>query len=89
MTLMIDLPPELESRLREEAAKNGLEASQYVLRLIERQLPSESSRGGSLWDTLSPEEWIREFEAWTESHRDLPVLPPEAYERASFYEGRD
>ena len=86
MTLTIDLPPELESRLREEAAKQGLEAADYALQLIQRQLPSRAASQQSLWETLPPEEWKRQFRAWIASHDpSKPPLPPEAFERASFY----
>jgi hypothetical protein len=89
MTLTIDLPPDLENRLEQEAGKRGLHPGEYARLLIEENLPHLETVGGELWYTLTPEEWIREFEAWAESHRDWPVLPPEAYERASFYEGRE
>jgi hypothetical protein len=86
--MTIELTPELEKRLQEEADKHRMNAHDYVRLLIERNLPPQSSLTQTLWNTLSPEEWIREFEAWTESHRHLPILPPEAYDRASFYEDR-
>ena len=89
MTLQIKLSPEAESQLEREAARHGLDVGEYARVLIEQNLSTPSSGGPSLWRSLSPEEWVREFEAWTESHRDLPVLPPEAYERASFYGGHD
>ncbi len=38
------------------------------------------------YETATPEEWSREFLAWAESHHDLPQLPPQAYDRAYFYE---
>lgn len=86
MTLVIDLPPELEDRLRQEAAKHGLETADYALRLIERQLPPGKVPGPSLWETLPAEAWKREFRAWIASHDpSKPPLPPEAFERASFY----
>jgi hypothetical protein len=89
MTLQIQLSPEAESRLEQEAARRGLDTGEYARVLIEQNLAASASGVQPLWKSLSPEEWVREFEAWTESHRDLPVLPPEAYERASSYEGRD
>src|SRR5207248_9319524 len=38
MTLEIDFPPELEARLREEAARQGQDAAHYVRDLVKRQL---------------------------------------------------
>lgn len=42
---MLNLPttPELEARLRGEAAKRGLEANEYALRLIEGLLAPETT----------------------------------------------
>lgn len=88
MTLTLDLPPDLESRLRQEAEKHGLETSEYTLRLIEESLPADRNRQ-SLWDTLSPEEWSRVALEWVHSHDpSIPPLPDEAVSRESFYEGR-
>jgi hypothetical protein len=86
MSLVIDLDPDVESRLRREAERQGLEAGEYARRLIEHQLPSQQVTRQSLWETLTPDEWKREFRAWIESHDPTkPPLPPEAFERASFY----
>ena len=87
MTIRLD--PVLESRLREEAAKHGVEASEYAAQLIERTLPAGGASSESLWNTLSPEEWIRVATEWAESHdRSIPPLSDEAVSRESFYEGR-
>ena len=40
MTITIDLPPETEARLREEAANDGLSVEDYVLNLIEAHIYS-------------------------------------------------
>jgi hypothetical protein len=86
MTLMLDLPPELEERLLREAERQGRSASEYTLRLIEQQLPPRHEEKKSLWETLTPDEWKREFHAWIASHEPTkPPLPQEALERASFY----
>jgi hypothetical protein len=85
MRVTIVLTPELEERLVREAEKQGVTASEYALRLIEPQLQRQEERK-SLWETLTPDEWKREFRAWIESHDPTkPPLPPEALERASFY----
>jgi hypothetical protein len=36
----LHLPPELEMRLRNEAAREGLDADAYIVRTLERTLPS-------------------------------------------------
>lgn len=38
MTLTIELSPELEMRLKSEAAKSGMEQSEYAKQLLEREL---------------------------------------------------
>lgn len=88
MSLTIELPPDLESRVREEAGKHGLDAGEYTLKLIEQSLPAVVS-GQSLWDTLTPEEWRRAAQEWIDSHdTSIPPLSDEAVSRESFYEGR-
>jgi predicted DNA-binding protein len=42
MTRLIDIPPELESRLHEEAAQKGITTSDYVRRRLEEQLWSDN-----------------------------------------------
>jgi hypothetical protein len=89
MTLTIRLAPELEDRLREVAIQHGLDVGEYVRRLIEQHLPVTESTSRSLWNTLSPEEWSRASDEWTQSHdTSIPLLSDEAVSRESFYEGR-
>ncbi len=38
MSLMIDLPPEMEQQLREEAARNGQDAAEFARTVLEEQL---------------------------------------------------
>jgi predicted transcriptional regulator len=86
MTLTIDLPPELEERLQREAEKRGLTVSEYTRHLIEQLLPARQEERKSLWETLTPDEWERAFDEYLASHVPTkPPLPPEAFERASFY----
>jgi hypothetical protein len=85
--MTLDLTPDVERRLRQEAERRGVEADVYAAQLIERQLPPQPDNSDSLWDRLTPEEWKKELRAYVESHDPtLPPLAPEAYERASFYE---
>jgi hypothetical protein len=89
VTLTIDLAPDMEERLREVAAQQGLDVAAYVRRLIAQHLPTSQTAGRSLWNTLTPEEWSRAFDEWANSHdTSLPLLSDEAVSRASFYEDR-
>src|SRR5205823_13852100 len=45
MSLVIDLPPELDRRLRQEADREGTDPSTYLLRLVARQLSSMPPAG--------------------------------------------
>ena len=48
MTLVLDLPPELETELAAEAARLGLPLSEYVLRLLAGgRTPSPALRTGA------------------------------------------
>lgn len=83
MSLTLDLDPRTEAALRAEAERSGVEPEQLAAQLIQERVASAGDR-----ERLTPEEWLRQADAWAESHRDWPVLPDEAYERESFYEGR-
>jgi hypothetical protein len=43
MTLILDMAPEMEGRLRDQAAREGLEPEQYVLEAVEEKLRWASS----------------------------------------------
>jgi hypothetical protein len=83
MTLTLNVTPELENRLREEAARKGIAAEEYARILLEERLlngPSPTGRGHT------PQERKRRLSHWIESNRGLPTLPAEAFQRASFYQ---
>jgi hypothetical protein len=44
MTLTLNLPPELEERLTDEARRQGLSADEYALDLLEKHLPPKDAR---------------------------------------------
>ena len=55
MTVNISFSPEMESRLREQAAERGLKVSDYVLHVLERELPPRSPSARRLL-ALPPQE---------------------------------
>lgn len=69
MTLTLNITPELESQLSEEAAKNGLEPSEYIVQTLQsRLLQTQSPNAPCLSETetrllqqinegLPPETW--------------------------------
>jgi hypothetical protein len=88
MVLNINIAPEVERRLREEAAKHGQDAAEYASALLSQILTAGAST--RFYETATHEEWERAFDAWVESHRDLtaPVIPLDALRRESMYEDR-
>lgn len=87
MTLTIDLPPELEERLQEESAREGLPAEEYARRVLEeRLLPAGADAApGENGDRL------RAFREWVGGHsgRTAPPLSDEAISRESIYRERE
>jgi len=82
MTLMIDIPAEMERRLKSEAARLGIDESEYAQRLIERGLPpiTPSVDQATLdliakWDaedaTADPAELARRRRQWEEFRKSL------------------
>jgi hypothetical protein len=85
MTLTLDLPPELEKKLRERATASGQDVAGYLYRLIERELrggngggPLATSAGKTLDQILAP---IREgFQQSGLTEEELTALFEEARE---------
>lgn len=48
--------------------------------------PEEPSEVPLFYVTATPDEWSARFDEWVNSHPKREPLPPEAFERASFYE---
>lgn len=80
MTISIELKPEVEELLEQEAASRGVSVESYVEELIEQQVsqPHKTSRIGS-------EEIDQVLDSLAKSSDDRPVLQPEAYTRESIY----
>lgn len=47
MTLLIDVPPELETRLQAEAARRGLPVQEYALKALVSGIEAEAFRPGA------------------------------------------
>jgi len=81
MTVTLNLPPQVEQAYLAEAHAKGLSLDDLVLQdvLLARQPSAPANQ-------LPPDEWIREFKAWVESHAgNTVVLPDAAMERESIY----
>ena len=92
MPLTVNLPPDLEARLRAEAEQVGLPADEYLRILIEPQLivPPTEHRSAHPHKTMTLEEWNREFDALTASFADIPTpdYSDELLRREHLYEDR-
>ena len=92
MNVTLNLPPDVEAGLLAQAQAEGLAVSEYVQNLVRGQLAVRSGTGAKPRPSyeLPPEEWVRKFEAWAESHAalNLPVLSDEAISRESIYADR-
>jgi len=87
MTLTIDLSPDMEHCLRQQASMHGLKVDDYVLRLLEREVPTKGPTVRSLL-ALQPEERASLLVAAAE--RAAPMyaadlaLPPNQRELTAF-----
>lgn len=71
----LPVPQATQEGSQEQAAQN---ANNEPIQQAPEELP--------FYATATPEEWVARFEEWINSHPKREPLPPEAYERASFYE---
>lgn len=90
MILTIQLPPEIESGLREQARAEGIAISDYVQNLVRGQVLARIAPDFSREaHELSMEKRRQNLRAWLESHaQNLITLPDEAMERESIYGDR-
>jgi hypothetical protein len=82
MTIVLHLSPEIEAKLRRQAASSGKLPEELALNAIEEQLAIETP----VIEDLSPQEWVAGFRRWAESHRRLPIEADDS--RESIYAGR-
>jgi hypothetical protein len=86
MTVTLDLPSHVEQAFIAEAQAKGVSVDELVRDVVLSARPRPQTE----YQELPPEEWIRKFHAWVESHAadNLPVLSDEAISRDSIYEDR-
>jgi hypothetical protein len=71
----------------EEVAQHAPELSGKRVRLLVLDEAATGAAHSPLFLTATPEEFRAAFDALGGGNRDAPVLPPEAFERESLYEG--
>jgi hypothetical protein len=86
MTILIELDPETEARLTAQAGRRGIAPEQYAGEFLRDNLPlnGTANRTGK----LTREGLHAMAKRLQKGSEKMPVLPPEATERASFYEDR-
>jgi hypothetical protein len=84
MTILLELDPETEARLKAQAERRGIAPEQYAGEFLRENLP----RYGAGTGILKPGDVKAMTKELQKGSEKMPVLPPEATERASFYEDR-
>lgn len=81
MSISIELKPEIEELLEQEAAARGVSVESYVEGLIDQQVsqPHKTSQ-------VSSEDVDQVLDSLAEGSDNRPVLRPEAYTRESIYQ---
>jgi hypothetical protein len=81
MTITLQLNPDVERRLREEAARHGLTPEGYIQWLAEQALSP-----GLPASLMSQQTWETNWRAWAAGHQRLPT--PAEDDRQGIYAGR-
>jgi len=84
MTIKVELKPETEARLVEQARSQGVPLEQLAERLLHEAVTASSLPSGA----LTVEEFHDMLEGMAEGSEKLPNLPTESFSRESFYEDR-
>lgn len=84
MTMTIELKPEIETRLAEQAATQGVTVEEYIECVLDNVVGVDTP-------ITSPEERLRFFDEWISSHSQYtaPRLPNEVLSRESIYAERE
>jgi hypothetical protein len=84
MTILLELDPDTEARLKAQAERRGIAPEQYAGQLLDKAIASESAGPG----ILTPEEFHTMLCELAEDSERLPSLPTSAFSRESIYEDR-
>lgn len=83
MALILELPPEIEERLRREAARRGMDPGRVAMDLITRGIPQEAQEP-------SDEEWERSADELADIvDPNLAPLSDRGLSREGCYKGGD
>ena len=82
MALILQLPPDLEESLSEQARVRGISLEQYIQSLLEQLNPRPKRR-------LTMEEFRAALDGLAEYSHKIPDLPDEAFTREGIYRDHD
>jgi hypothetical protein len=85
MTVTLELKPEVEEQLEAQARESGLSVKDYLEKRVEEMI-----RASELQPAKTPEERVRLWQEFLNSHDDIkaPPLSDEAISRESIYAER-
>jgi hypothetical protein len=84
MRIQVEISPEAEASLAAQASARGIAPEQYAGKLLDEALTPHTVGTG----ILTPERFDQMLTVLTKGSENLPILPPEVNERASYYEDR-
>ena len=84
MTILVELDPETEARLKAQAVRRGIALEKHASRLLEEAATPRPTDTGK----LTREELHAMLKRIGEGSENRPKLPPSAFSRESFYEDR-
>ena len=84
MTIIIEIKPEVQEELSRQAAAHGVDVGSYAASLLEEaaHVPAGSKR-------LSPSQLDQTLQELAQFSDKIPLLPDEAFSRASLYRDHD
>ena len=86
MTIHIQLPTEVEIRLKAKAAQRRQTLEEYLQEVASREAQTGNGSSGLTQAELTPEDRATLWRAWATSHRSLPTVADDS--RETIYAGR-
>lgn len=87
MTISIELPPETEARLREQAANKGAKLEEYLSELARHWASTNgtSPKPAPTPQEKTPQQRVADWQAFVDSHDHITAVADDS--RESIYEG--
>lgn len=85
MSVTIDLPPDTEAKLREQAARRGTSLEDYLRQLALRWAFTAEDAAMAPAEARTPEQRVADWLAFVNSHQDITAVADDS--RESIYEG--